>query len=236
MIEKFILSISCDISQITNVFVDIFVNKLYDNLSTNSMTICQQIAELVIAKSSILHFMTSFKNVFLRSSLALNLKKLDRWTIARRQSGACDINPGYWLGSSCSIFIFLLHFYNFFLVFFSFLSWYWFFRLILFFCHFVIFGFFLNIYVALFTELSTETVTEKNTKAIIATSVSIRDSTTADFMNMITNYIYPATTIPELFSTSSEDANTAITTSITERQSQATSGSVNVVNESSSRK
>ncbi|XP_076081348.1 uncharacterized protein LOC143052243 [Mytilus galloprovincialis] len=72
-------------------------------------------------------------------------------------------------------------------------------------------------------ELSTETVTEKNTKAIIATSVSIRDSTTADFMNMITNYIYPATTIPELFSTSSEDANTAITTSITERQSQATS-------------
>ncbi|OPL33942.1 hypothetical protein AM593_07202, partial [Mytilus galloprovincialis] len=72
-------------------------------------------------------------------------------------------------------------------------------------------------------DLSTETVTEKNTKATIATSVSIRDSTTADFMNMITNYKYPGTTIPELFSTTSEeDANPAIRTLVTERPSQAT--------------
>ncbi|CAC5422728.1 unnamed protein product [Mytilus coruscus] len=79
------------------------------------------------------------------------------------------------------------------------------------------------------TGLSTETVTVTNTEATITTSVSIRESTTADFMKMITSATTPAIvtqsthfSLPELLSTISENADTAISTLMTETSTQAT--------------
>ncbi|CAC5399847.1 unnamed protein product [Mytilus coruscus] len=80
-------------------------------------------------------------------------------------------------------------------------------------------------------EKSTETVTVKNTQATIATSVSIKDSTTADFMNMITSATSPVTvtksslyTNQGIYSTSSENANTAISNVMTQTSTNATKG------------
>lgn len=77
-----------------------------------------------------------------------------------------------------------------------------------------------------FAGQSTQTVTNQQTP-----SVSSRESTTADFMNIITTVLSPApvtqgtpSTIPELFSTTSESANTAISTLVTKTSIQAQIG------------
>ncbi|CAC5369820.1 unnamed protein product [Mytilus coruscus] len=79
--------------------------------------------------------------------------------------------------------------------------------------------------------LSTETGTVTNTQITSVTSVSLRESTTEGFMNMITNDTSPAIdtestpyTIRELFSPMSENANTAISILMTETATQTTTG------------
>ncbi|CAC5359281.1 unnamed protein product [Mytilus coruscus] len=80
-------------------------------------------------------------------------------------------------------------------------------------------------------DRATEIVTVKNTQATSATFVSIRNSTTSVFMDMITSDTSPAIvtqstpyTVPALSSTTSENAITAISTIITETQTQTTRG------------